>query len=506
MSTHATSAGRILSGSMASWVKILVTVITQIIFVPIYLSQWNVETYGAWLLLQALFGMGILLNLSVHDYVGFECLKLGENKREEISIRISSVIPVVFLITCILVLMAWVFGKLDLAEILLKIDYKLAEQWNEALVIMFIVYLFTVSQSGLIERWMIPFGYYPMFAWLNVLRAIVISISPALAVFMGADFLEAVWSLVISDMIYHIFYYYVSFQALSKESLRLKVPQMKLAFSLWFMSLWLALRYLIDMTRQHGSRLILAPLTTPEGVAAFATIRTGANFAQQGLVTIIIPALPELMKFLKNRDQEKIESIFALVWLVTCAVLAPALLAVQFIMPDLFELWTRGKIEFNSDLFALLSLTILVFALGQPLDSVVRGNNLLRAQVIIASIGAFFVLIGMVIFVPSLGITGAGIALLLAEIIVAISYIFVARKWMLSAGMHFPWKPILITFTSLIVTAVGLFVISRGSNMVIPIIIVIFIMQIIITWFYWQNIPNVAKNKAKALFLKFRRK
>lgn len=506
MSLHSTTAGRIFSGSVASWVKILVMVITQIVLVPIYLSQWDVETYGAWLLLQALWGMGTLLNLAVYDYVGFECLKLGVDKREEISSRISSIIPVVFLISCVLILLAFGFSESKLGVTLFQLGDDLSQQWNTALVIMSIVYLFTSSQSGLIERWMIPFGYYPLFAWLNVFRAMLISISPAIAVLLGADFLDTVVVSVISDVIYHLFFYFVAFKAIAKESLRLVVPQMKLGFEQWLLSLWLALRYLIDMTRQHGSRLILAPLSSPEGIAAFSTMRTGANFAQQGLITIILPAFPELMKFLKDKDQDKTESVFALIWLVTCALLAPALLVVQFIMPDAFELWTHGKIEFNPDLFALLSLTILVFAFGQPFDSIVRGNNLLKSQVIISFIGAVFVIGGMIIFVPVMGITGAGIALLFAEIIVAIGFLFVARKWLLSVGMHFPWKPIMIIFSSLLVTAMGLFVVAVEFSMAIPVTLGVFIIQIIIAWFYWLHIPDVAKDKAKSILLKFRRK
>lgn len=504
MSIHSESVGRILSGSIASWTKILVIVITQITLVPIYLSQWNAETYGAWLLIQALWGAGILLNLALHDFVGFECLKLGATQREEISLRISSVIPVTFLIACILVLIVWSFGELKLGESLLKLNVELGKQLNQALFIMSIVYIFTQSQSGLIERWLTPFGYYPTFVWLNVLRTILTSIPPAVAVFIGADFIEAVWILIIADVIVHLYLYYVSFHIIRKQSLSLVIPNMKLGLNLWLSSLWLAARYLIDMTRQHGSRLVLAPLSTPEGVAAFATMRTGANFAQQGLITVVLPALPELMKFLIDKDQEKTESIFALVWFVTCALLAPTLFGIQLIMPDLFELWTRGKIEYNPELFACLSLTILFFALGQPFDSIVRGNNLLKSQVGIAILGAIIVIGGMVVFVPVWGIRGAGFALLLAEINVAFAFMFIARRWMLSIGMYFPWKPFLITLSSIFVTAIGLCLVVYEIRIIVSVMIIVFIIQIVISWVYWKNIPNVAKLKVKTILLKFK--
>jgi hypothetical protein len=77
----ATSVSRILSASAASWVRIGVTVITQIALVPLYLGAWDANTYGAWLLLQAVWAAVSIIDLAHHDYVGYECLRLGPAQR-----------------------------------------------------------------------------------------------------------------------------------------------------------------------------------------------------------------------------------------------------------------------------------------------------------------------------------------------------------------------------------------------------------------------------------------
>ena len=173
---------------------------------------------------------------------------------------------------------------------------------------------------------------------------------------------------------------------------------------------------LLEMARQQGSRIILAPLAGVADMAAFATMRTGANFALQGLNTITGPVMPELMRFLATRDQPRAESTFAIVWLMLCAVLSPAIVVVQWLAPALFPLWTHGKIAFDPWLFGMLSLGVAVLALAQPAAAVLQGNNILRAQLGISMVATTVAVGGMVWLVPHMGVRGAGLALLAAEL------------------------------------------------------------------------------------------
>ena len=96
--------------------------------------------------------------------------------------------------------------------------------------------------------------------------------------------------------------------------------------------------------RQQGVRLVLAPLAGPVALAAFSTMRTGANVALQGLNTIVNPILPDLMRFLHDRDQPRSEAAFSTIWVVVVALMAPGVVILQLIMEPLFVFWTQGKI------------------------------------------------------------------------------------------------------------------------------------------------------------------
>jgi Na+-driven multidrug efflux pump len=81
---------RIISGTIASWVKILLTFIIQILLVPVYLSFWSVEVYGIWIAIQAFSSVLSIIDISHQNYLGFEFLKFGHKKVYKISRYLSS--------------------------------------------------------------------------------------------------------------------------------------------------------------------------------------------------------------------------------------------------------------------------------------------------------------------------------------------------------------------------------------------------------------------------------
>jgi len=74
---------RFLSASAASWAKILLTVATQVLLVPLFLSHWSVEEYGCWLIIQTIMSIGSLMSNGFQTYTGYEFLKIGARKPQE---------------------------------------------------------------------------------------------------------------------------------------------------------------------------------------------------------------------------------------------------------------------------------------------------------------------------------------------------------------------------------------------------------------------------------------
>lgn len=255
----------------------------------------------------------------------------------------------------------------------------------------------------------------------------------------------------------------------------------------------------VALLRQQGVRLILGPMSGADSVAAFSTLRTGANLALRGLSTITSPLMPELMRFLNQRDQPRSEAAFATVWIMLVGLMAPAVVVLQAFAGPLFEIWTRGKIPFDPALFAVLSLGVLVYALAQPPMAVVSGNNLLRPQIVISMLAAAITVGGMFLLVPRIGILGAGVALLAAELASTFAVRIVTRVWLRDNGMTWPGKQYGIASASVWIAAFGMGSIvafPAAKWILLPVCIGLLSWNL---WRYWQALPEIATQKARLL-------
>jgi O-antigen/teichoic acid export membrane protein len=319
-----------------------------------------------------------------------------------------------------------------------------------------LAWLLGSSITGLLFRVLAPFGYYPRMAWWNFFSAIVGSAASVTAVVRGAGLLEVGLVSTGTTVVLSIPLYFDLLRLVRKERIPFSPPSWQIAKTNFLLSLALSGKILLDNMRQQGVRIVLAPLSGLAGLAAFSTMRTGANGALQGLNSITQPLMPDLVRFLQQRDQARSESAFGTIWLLVIAVMAPAAVVLQALVEPIYLAWTRGQIPFNPGLFALLSLSVLVYAVVQPAMTVVVGNNLLKPQLALSVLGALIMVGGMFILVPATGILGAGLALLAAEIATTLGYKIVAQRWLHQNGLQWPGRSFRIALSSVVIAATAM--------------------------------------------------
>lgn len=450
---------RIISGTAASWARIGVTMLTQVALVPIILSYWNIETYGMWIAIQALVVVFSTLDRGYSDFLQFEFLKLGTDNKAKISTLLwsgLSIISFLSLVELIILYFIAFYGDIDSifgTDILSREDYRF--EVGCSLLLQWILWIFA-NIIGLFFRALSPFGYYPRMEWWNVIQGIVGSAITVIAIASGANLLETTICSTIGYLILLLMQYINIHSLLKKEGIGLNTVSLSLGFTQYVTSITLSARYFLENFKQQGVRLLLAPLVGAASLAAFVTTRTGANVALQGLSTITNPLMPELMRFLHQKDQEKMQMAFDSIWLVVVAILAPAVLVIQAVAPFLFTIWTKGKIDYDPYLFASLSLGVLVYGIAQPATAIANGNNLLRVQMQISLASSLIVVAGIFFLVPYVNIVGAGIALLTAEIVASFGFKYYAKKWLVAHQMSWPYKSFFIASRSIVITAIGM--------------------------------------------------
>lgn len=495
------TASRLISGSAASWAQIGVTMAAQIAIVPIYLTHWNVVTFGVWLSIQALVGIITILDFGHQEFLSYEILRIGKDNRTELSKCLWSGISAGIVVSLLQLLLILFFINSDALPALLGkhviLDPTLFRAAKYVLFLQGLSWLICSSPSGLFFRVLVPFGYYPRMAWWNLFSSIVSLAPPLIAVTLGADLLLVGIVTACTGVVISIAIYVDLFRLLRREKIGFSRPSWRLAGKNFSRSLAISGKIVLEMARGQGIRLIIAPLSGAAGLVAFSTMRTGANIALQGVKTITNPLMPELMRFLHHRDQDRIDASFGVVWIVVVALMAPAVVLLQVFIEPLYMIWTRGKIPFDPLLFALLSLTVLVYAVAQPAMAVAVGNNLLKPQLLISVGGAFVAISGLSILVPSIGILGGGIALLIAEVAATVGYWAIARRWLHRAGLLWPKRPFVIAITSVCIAAV-----SMGSMLWLPKVagLICSISMLLIGWNfqrYWRILPVFATQHAK---------
>ena len=463
----------------------------QLGITPVFLSFWGATQFGEWLLLLAALGMTQIVAASHQYFVGFEIMRIGE-KRPRFYSRMTRTgfhggAFITVLQLAVLVVIATLTYRTDSSSV------PIFTETGWALLIMGVGQFPATNWAGIWERVVVQQGGYERSCWWGIVSAVSVGLSPLLVIFRGGGILAVA-------CVYAGFTFVVMSAAgldlrrIGRAALRAGVTANRtLLFSNLMRSQWLIVKTLLEGFRQQGVRLLISPLAGPAGLAAFSTMRTGANVALQGLGTITSPIMPELMRFLNRCDQARCEAAFGAVWMALVAGMCPAVLILQVVIAPLFEIWTLGKIPFDPYLFVTLSIGILVYTFSQPAVAIVQGNNLLRVQVWITSLAAAVALGGILLLVPSLNLLGAGVALLAAEVVAAGGYVVVAATWMRSRGMRWPRAAASSVAASVGVSSIAMVLVAALPAAAVWVAGFGLLAQIATACLYWKELPELAR-------------
>ncbi len=503
------TAQRLISGTAASWLQIGFMIISQLALVPIMLSYWSVEAYGIWLAVLSVISLVSLVDLGHHEFLMYEFMRIGRDDPAQLrrylwsgllfSLMISIVQTIVVALLLVTDTLSVVFDSAQLSE------PGLLHEGGVALLLLSIHWGLTNSLSGLMFKVLLPFGYYPRMAWWNLALSIFMMASTMASVMLGGNLAVTALAMTSSGLLFTVLIYVDLFRLLRREGVTYSPPSLALGYHNFVRSLGVSGKSGLENLRQQGMRLFLPALVGTTGLAIFSTLRTGSNLALQGLNTIVQPLMPELMRFLHQRDQERCEAAFGTIWIIVVGLMAPATVVLQLVVEPLYALWTRGRIPFNPLLFALLSIGVLVFALIQPGIAVVKGNNLLRPQVLLSALAAACVLGGLFVLVPGLGLVGIGVALLLAEVVAAVGYQVVARRWLVANGLRWPRRAYGIVLTSVALAAAACLAIVWLPAFRWLTLAVSLLGLGINAWRYWRVLPLMATERALKMVGEWRR-
>lgn len=487
---------RLVRASGLTLGRVAVTIAGQIASVPIYISYWDAKTYGVWLILQGMFGYLSLMSTAHQQYSYGEVLRRGPKDHAAVHVLYRTSLVIAALIALAEFGAVLAFAPMAAAAVLPEDATGTTSIVALILILHSALNLATMPFGAITAQTMTIHGHYPALAAWGLMRTASALFAPALAVVLGADLLTAGVVLIASHAVPAALSLAYFARLASRQGLLAPVPIdwcMGLRNALFCLPL--AGRDFIDSFRQQGFRIILSPYAGPVAVTALATTRTFANLLHQGLGTITAPLLPELMRYVVNRDQDRMEGAFAIVWLSVFSLLVPSVLMLSLLAEPIFLFWTRGAVAFDPVLFLTLMMAVLVYALGQPTAAILQGQNRI-AWMISASVTAAFALGTLsVLLVPPFGLRGAGFALLGAELCAVSLTVAGAASVLRQSGLAFPWRSFALVAATvgsvfglslLAVTAFG----GRPGFMALP-----FSANVLLAALYWATIPTLARDR-----------
>ena len=492
---------RLAKGTGLTLGRTFVSIVGQFLTVPIYLSHWQGSTYGVWLILQGLLGYLTLVSVAFQQYTFAEVMKTGPDQLDIVRRIYWSALGVGYIIAAMefTVVIGFVPSAVRAA---LPEDITVPAETVVGLLVLFsLVQLLLMPFGAITANTMTIYGYYPRSAAWGLCNVIATMFAPAGAVLLGADLMVA-GLVFVSAHAASGFLMLIDYASLARryKLMARTAIDWREGFVAAFRCLPLAARTFIDSFRQQGFRILLGFFAGASAVTALATTRTFANVLHQGINTIIAPLMPELMRYVVIRDQDRTEGSFALVWLCLFTLLVPGVLLLCLLAEPLFLFWTRDEVGFDPILFLTLLVVVLVFAAGQPAASILQGQNQVSWMVSAALAAAAGLFLLALLLVPPYGLRGAGFALLGAELCSVAVTVAGAVASLSSRGLVYPTRSfILVVCNIAIVFGLALpavtFLSPYSWFVAFP-----FGVNVFMAGLYWVSIPKLARHRMMASF------
>lgn len=408
---------RLISGLGANVFSQIVTILIQVVSVPLFLSFWGKELYGEWLIISA-----TPMFLSMSD-LGFtiaaeNAMTMRVAKKDRtgaIQIFQTTWLILIFTSVAIVFFIALLLSLFDLTSIL-----SISQLSNREFTFVFsllAVYVLLGMQINLLAGGFRCDGNYAKgVCWVNYLRLFdYLSISVAL--YMGALPLFVAFSFV-STRITGVFLMYAY---LRKESQwieygykHFKLSTIRNLLKPALASMGLPITNAIS---NQGTILIIGSLLTPVDVVLFSTLRTLSRFALQMMRTIRATITPELSIAYATDDlglARKIHrsSCQASFWLSLIAVLFLSITG-----DWILRIWTKNNVEMNLSLYIIMLFTVVIGSFWYTSFAVLTSVNLHHEIVPKYFLVTFLCLSCSIFVIPILGIDSAGICLMVIEVI-----------------------------------------------------------------------------------------
>lgn len=406
---------RIMLGLGANAFGQVVTVIIQLVSVPIFLHYWGVQLYGEWLILTAIPAYFALSDVGFASVAANEMTMLVARGDRDKAIEVfqSTWVFICIASAAIYILAVSAIYFLPITH-MLKIS--LLPPSQVTLILMILVFHIMLGlQGGLFDAGYRCDGNYAIGVfWLNLLR-----LSESMAMIAVVTLDGTPLYCVLAFLGVRAIGYSMMRLILYKKSpwIKFGVTHVKIATVKKLSSPAIAfMAYpLGNMLNIQGMVIAVSTILGPTYVVAFSTARTLSRLAFQAIDKIKNTIWPEISAAFGAHDIALARTLHRQFFQLSSWLAVTLVVFLLIFGQKIYIFWTHGKVSFDYVFFALLLLGIVVNTFWYMSSVIQTATNQHQKQAVLYIFGNVFAVISTFITIPHWGLTGAALSLIFLD-------------------------------------------------------------------------------------------
>jgi O-antigen/teichoic acid export membrane protein len=409
------AAGRILRGLAANTGGMGVTLVIQLVSVPVLLAAWGVPTYGEWLVLSAVPTYVALSDLSFSSVAGnsMVMLEAADKRQDAVTLgrRLWSIVTVTTGIAVLAaVAIALVFGG--------AFGSGASIPASDAKIVLVALFLQVAvgNQYGVLDAWYRAGGRYPLGATMRHLGRLLEFGALMGAVLLGARPGAAAISFLVGSAVGFGVSWIVLRRAVPWSTFRPERPHLKTFAELLAPGVAYMAFPIGNALSLQGFTIVVGSTLGVAAVVVFSTTRTITRIALQALGSINSAIWPELSRSVGSNRMDEARAILRRATQVSFSASLSFVVLLALLGPSIIRSWTNGVVDPPRELLYVLLLVVVGNSLSSTLSTALYATNQHKRLAMVYLLGVVVAVLAAIPLSTALGLPGTAAPLLLIEV------------------------------------------------------------------------------------------
>jgi O-antigen/teichoic acid export membrane protein len=334
----------------------VVTLVVQLVQIPLFLNFWGVQKYGEWLVLTGIPLMFVLADAGVAQASASKCImEMGRRSFEDARNTLKTARAYVTLVALLVVVVGVLLAVFVDWAALLKLD-TVPSASAKVVMLLIACYVAFNLQGGYLGAWLRASDQTPVHAFIEGSTRVFDLCAVALALFAGGGFITVAVALLLSAVVCRLTHSLVA-RRLSSHQLRSpgKATLGQLRAILKPSAGFIGITLTQTLTVQGGIQ-ILNQISTQQTVVLFNTVRVLVRMLVLFGGAVSNALRPELARLVGEGREASAAAFSKKITITTLTIGMAVYLMCLLLGPLAIELWTHSKIAASRAVIGMVGL------------------------------------------------------------------------------------------------------------------------------------------------------